>query len=132
VLDSQADKELIVVSDVGEPDQRVLRLPLSQQTGSGLAAVEADDTAFVTSSKGFILFADKGLNTVFALKRNAFAPGAAYTAANGGPFVGTLDTTNGVITPVVTGVVNPSGLIFVDTSGEQKSAEKEKRCEGNR
>jgi hypothetical protein len=26
VLDSQADKELIVVSDVGEPDQRVLRL----------------------------------------------------------------------------------------------------------
>jgi hypothetical protein len=132
VLDSQADKELIVVSDVGEPDQRVLRLPLSQQTGSGLAAVEADDTAFVTSSKGFILFADKGLNTVFALKRNAFAPGAAYTAANGGPFVGTLDTTSGVITPVVTGVVNPSGLIFVDTSGEQKSAEKEKRCEGNR
>jgi hypothetical protein len=124
VLDSQADKELIVVSDVGEPDQRVLRLPLSQQTGSGLAAVEADDTAFVTSSKGFILFADKGLNTVFALKRNAFAPGAAYTAANGGPFVGTLDTTSGVITPVVTGVVNPSGLIFVDTSGEQKSAEK--------
>jgi hypothetical protein len=124
VLDSQADKELIVVSDVGEPDQRVLRLPLSQQTGSGLAAVEADVTAFVTSSKGFILFADKGLNTVFALKRNAFAPGAAYTAANGGPFVGTLDTTSGVITPVVTGVVNPSGLIFVDTSGEQKSAEK--------
>jgi hypothetical protein len=132
VLDSQADKELIVVSDVGEPDQRVLRLPLSQQTGSGLAAVEADDTAFVTSSKGFILFADKGLNTVFALKGNAFAPGAAYTAANGGPFVGTLDTTSGVITPVATGVVNPSGLIFVDTSGEQKSAEKEKRCEGNR
>jgi hypothetical protein len=84
----------------------------------------------VTSSKGYILFADKGF--VFSLKRNAFAPGAAYTAANGGPFVGTLDTTSGVITPVVTGVVNPSGLIFVDTSGEQKSAEKEKRCEGTR
>ena len=121
VLDSQADHELKVVSDVGEPDQRVLRLPLSQQTGSGLAAVEADDTAFVTSSKGFILFADKGLNTVFALKRDAFAPGVAYTAANSGPFVGTLDMTTGVITPVVTGVVNPGGLVFVDTSGEQKT-----------
>ena len=71
---SKADKELIVVNDVGEPDQRVLRLPLSHQTGTGLAAVEADDTTFVMSSKGFILYADKGLNTVFALKRNAFAP----------------------------------------------------------
>jgi len=132
VLDSQSDQELIVVSDVGKPHQRVLRLPLSQQTGSGLAAVEADDTAFVTSSKGFILFADKGLNTVFALKRNAFAPGVAYTAANGGPFVGTLDMTSGVITPIVAGVVNPGGLVFVDTSGAQKNAEKEDRCEDER
>lgn len=45
-------------------------------------------------------------------------PGSAYTAADGGPFVGTLDVTSGIITPVVTGLRNPGGLIFVDTSDQ--------------
>jgi hypothetical protein len=117
VLDSQADQELLVVGNPGHSNQRVLRLPLSYQTQTGPAPVEVDDTAFVTSTEGFILFADKGLNTVFALKKNAFAPGSAYTAADGGPFVGTLDMTSGVITPIVTGLANPGGLVFVDTSG---------------
>ena len=78
--------------------------------------VETDDTAFVTSSDGFLLFADKGLNTVFAIHKRAFSPGVAYTAADGGPFVGALDLTSGVITPVVTGLVNPGGMVFVNTS----------------
>ena len=42
--------------------------------------------------------------------------GSAYTAADGGPFVGTLDLTTGVITPIVTGLSNPGGMMFVDTS----------------
>jgi hypothetical protein len=116
ILDSQADQELIVVSDPGSPAQRVLRLPLSYQTAAGPMSVEVDDTAFVTSTEGFILFADKGLNKVFELKRKAFVPGAAYTAADGGPFVGTIDMTSGVITPLVTGLKGPGGLVFVDTT----------------
>ena len=116
VLDSQADQELIIVSDPGSFAQRVLRLPLSYKTGSGSMPVEVDDTAFVTSTSGFILFADKGLNKVFALKKKAFAPGAAYTAADGGPFVGTVDLTTGTITPIVTGLSGPGGLVFVDTT----------------
>jgi hypothetical protein len=78
--------------------------------------VEVDDTAFATSTEGFILFADKGLNKVFTLRKRAFAPMQAYTAADGGPFVGSLDMTSGVITPVVTGLSGPGGLVFVDTS----------------
>ena len=116
VLDSQGDQELIIVSDPGSSGQRVLHLPLSYQTATGLVSVEVDDTAFVTSTEGFILFADKGLNKVFALKRKGFVPGAAYTAADGGPFVGTIDLTSGVITPVVTGLNGPGGLVFVDTT----------------
>jgi hypothetical protein len=116
VLDSQADQQLIIVSDPGTPNQRALRLPLSFLTSAGPMPVETDDTAFVTSSKGFILFADKGLNTVYKLQKNAFAPGSAYTAADGGPFVGTVDLTTGIITPIVTGLANPGGLVFVDTS----------------
>jgi hypothetical protein len=116
VLDSQGDQELIIVSHPGSQDQRVLHLPLRYETPAGLAAVETDDTAFVTSSEGFILFADKGLNTVFALNKKAFAPGSAYTAADGGPFVGTVDLTTGIVAPVVTGIKNPGGMMFVDTA----------------
>lgn len=116
VLDSQADQQLIIVSHPGYKGQRALRLPLSYMSSSGVTPVEVDDTAFVTSSQGFILFADKTLNKVFALRKSAFSPGVAYTAADGGMFVGTIDLSSGVITPVVTGLGNPGGLVFVDTS----------------
>jgi hypothetical protein len=116
VLDSQGDQELIIVSHPSLSDQRVLRLPLSYLTPGGPMPVETDDTAFVTSSEGFLLFADKGLNEVFTLSKNGFAPGSAYTAADGGPFVGTLDLTTGVVTPIVTGLSGPGGMVFVNTS----------------
>ena len=83
VLDSQGDQELIIVSNPGAPNQRVLHLPLSYVSPTGATPVAVDDTAFVTSTEGFILFADKKLNTVFSLTKNAFAHGAAYTAAGG-------------------------------------------------
>jgi hypothetical protein len=116
VLDSQADQELIIVTDAGAPNQRALRLPLRFETAKGPVRVAVDDTAFATSAEGFILFADKMLNKVYMLQKKAFAPGSAYTAASGGPFIGTLDLTSGVITPVVTGLMNPGGLVFVNTS----------------
>jgi hypothetical protein len=125
VLDSQGDQELIIVSDPGSISQRVLHLPLSYHAASGLTPVEVDDTAFVTSTEGFILFADKGLNKVFMLKKKAFAPGAAYTAADGGPFVGTIDMTTGVITPIVTGLKGPGGLVFVDTGKRQNDRQED-------
>jgi hypothetical protein len=85
--------------------------------------VEVDDTAFVTSTEGFVLFADKGLNKVFALKKKAFAPGTAYTAANGGPFVGTIDLTTGIISQIVTGLKAPGGVAFVDTTKRDADAQ---------
>ena len=73
-------------------------------SNGAITSVETDDTVFVSSSQGFLLFADKGLNAVYKLTKDAFAPGSAYTAADGGPFVGTLDFTTGRISPVVTGL----------------------------
>jgi hypothetical protein len=131
VLDSQADQQLIIVSNPGDSSQSVLRLPLSYVTLSGPMAVETDDTAFVTSSKGFLLFADKKLNTVFTLSKAGFTPGTAYTAADGGPFVGTVDLTTGVVTPIVTGLVNPGGMVFVDTAkrnGEDSRESEKNAC----
>ncbi len=116
VLDSQGDQELIIVSNPDSSNQRILRLPLSYLTPSGPVSVETDDTAFITSTQGFLIFADKGLNTVYILQKNAFSPGTAFTAADGGPFVGTLDFTTGVVTPIVTGLSGPGGMMFIDTS----------------
>jgi hypothetical protein len=123
VLDSQGDQELLFVSNPGSSSQRVLHLPLSYMTPSGPMAVETDDTAFVTSTEGFILFADKGLNTVYKLSKKAFVPGTAFTAADGGPFVGTLDLTTGVVTPIVTGLKGPGGMMFVDTSKRSRGGD---------
>jgi hypothetical protein len=128
VLDSQADQELIIVSNPGSKEQQVLRLPLSFMSSTGPMPVETDDTAFVTGTEGFILFADKKLNTVYALKRNAFVPGTAFTAADGGPFVGTVDLTSGVVTPVVTGLQNPGGLVFVNTSERSRERDEVSAC----
>jgi hypothetical protein len=125
VLDSQADQELVIVTNPGSKNQRALRLPLSYETSSGPMSVETDDTAFITSSQGFLLFADKGLNAVYKISRNAFSPGTAFTAADGGPFVGTLDFTTGVVTPIVTGLNGPGGMVFVDTSSPDWNQEKE-------
>ena len=116
VLDSQGDQMLIILTQPGTPMQQALRLPLSYQGPNGPTPVETDDTVFATSAHGYILFADKDLNTVFRITRAAFSPGQAYTAADGGPFVGALDVTSGVITPVVTGLGDPGGMQFVATS----------------
>jgi hypothetical protein len=119
VLDSQADQELIIVTNPDTSEQQAIKVPLSFRTGHGLQSVETDDTNFATSSQGFILFADKVLNTVFVLQTKVFAPGEAYTAADGGPFVGTVNLSTGIVTPVVTGLGDPGGLVFVDTSGHR-------------
>jgi hypothetical protein len=129
VLDSQGDQELIIVSNPDSSNQRVLRLPLTYLTSGAPMSVETDDTAFVTSSEGFLLFADKGLNTVYKISKNAFVPGTAYTAADGGPFVGALDMTTGVVTPIVTGVKNPGGMMFVDTSKTGEQGENLNQCQ---
>ena len=130
VLDSQADQELIYVTNPGESNQQALRLPLSFLSGGKSMPVETDDTAFVTASEGFVLFADKGLNTVFKLSRAGFVPGSAYTAADGGPFVGALDIASGVITPIVTGLVGPGGLVFVKTpGGEDEDSRQDQACD---
>lgn len=128
VLDSQADQELIIVSNPGSSNQSVLHLPLSYMTSSGPMSVETDDTAFTTSTQGFLLFADKNLNAVYKVTAPAFAPGVAYTAADGGPFVGSVDLTTGVITPIVTGLGNPGGMMYVDTSKHDVFSDRGEAC----
>ncbi len=127
VLDSQQDDELIFVSNLDTPKQRVLHLPLTYlpPNTTTISPVEVDDTAFTSSSQGFILFADKALNTVYRLDKVAFPPETAFTAADGASLVGTIDQNTGFVTPIVSGLKNPGGMVFVDASNDQRTLERE-------
>jgi hypothetical protein len=107
VLDSQADGELIILRHAGFADQEVFHLGLTV----GGAPTQIDDTIFPTSSEGIILVSDRDGETVYAITKPIFAPGAAYSATPNS--VGELDFNTGVITPVVTGMVSPHGMTFI-------------------
>ncbi len=107
VLDSQADGELLIVHNVSAPNQSVFHVGL---THNG-AATQIDDTVFATSSQGVILVSDRDAETVYAISKDAFAPGSAYSATP--TSVGKTDLDTGVITPVVTGMVSPHGMAFI-------------------
>jgi hypothetical protein len=116
-LTSQADGTLIVVRQPSTKSQSVLQIPLSSPYGTP----QVDDTLFTPAADGFILVADKNSNTVYAIHKTVFAPGAAYSSAQTGTggtaqaFIGKLDTDFGQLTPVVTGLTSSGGMAFVNT-----------------
>lgn len=121
MLDSQGDGEEIVVQFPGQKCQSSFVVPLTYPTGADtFAGLMADDTAFATANQGFIIFADKGLQTVYKLTTPYFFVGAAYTAFQNDAgtlgFVGRTDFSTGVSTPVVTGLGNPGGMAFVPST----------------
>jgi len=110
VLDSQADSELIIVHHLGFTDQSVYHLGLTL----GGSAVQVDDTIFATSTHGTILVSDRDApsgGVVYAISKDAFSPGAAYTATP--TSVGSLNFDTGVVTNVVSGMVSPHGMAFI-------------------
>ena len=122
-MTSQADGELIVVRQPSTSQQSVLEIPLSSPYGMP----QVDDTLFTPNVDGYILVADKNSNTVYAIRKTVFAPGAAYSSAQTGSgstaqaFVGKLDPSFGLLTPVVTGLTSPGGMAFVATNQNQSA-----------
>ena len=107
VLDSQADSELIIIHRPGSTDQDVFHLAIT----SGGAKTQIDDTVFATSSDGVILVSDRDGETVYAIQAPFFPPSGAFSAAP--TFVGRLDMATGKLTPIVTGMVSPHGMVFI-------------------
>jgi hypothetical protein len=108
VLDSQADSLLVFISNLGTVSQSASSLLL--QSG-----VMVDDTVFAGASDGTLLVADKTTDIVYAIT-GPFGFNTGYSAAqdsslNG--FIGALDQTNGIFTPIVTGLGNPGGEAFL-------------------
>jgi len=116
VFTSQADSVLIFVRHPGEGDQTVGQLDISSAaTGPGGALITIDDTTFAPPGAQYLLVTDVGGNTIYRIDRSdfGFEPGQAYSASDTAGIVGTLNLDNGVVTPIVTGLVSGRGLQFV-------------------
>ena len=107
VLDSQADAEQIIVHHPGYENQSVYRLALIENESSS----QIDDTVYASASHGVILVSDRDGETVYAISRDLFSPGSAYSATPAA--VAALDQDTGILTDVVTGLVSPHGMAFI-------------------
>jgi len=119
VFVSQADSELIFVRHPGESDQTVGRLGLSSTaTGPGGALITIDDTSFSPRNAAYLLVTDVGGGVIYRVDRSnfGFEPGQAYSASDTAGIVGSLNLDNGVITPIVSGLVSARGLLFVTSA----------------
>jgi hypothetical protein len=107
VLVSQADSEIITISNPGTGTQAVSRLPVGDQL---------DDTVY-PSGMGRLLVVDAGGSTYWISKDTAFAAGSIYTQAPNDSgvtnFVGTVSTATGFITPIAVGFTKTTGMVFV-------------------
>lgn len=110
VLDSQGDAALISLHNPGTSSQTVTSLTVGTQV---------DDTQWIPTAKGRLIIADTKGDVLYTVSHDkaGFTPGSIYTEAPGdsavNSFVGTLDPKTGFITPVIIGLVSPSGLNFI-------------------
>jgi len=130
VLDDQGDSTLLFVENIGGGKQNVSALFLKPApvTNCGMPPAPpavpcppiVDETTWVTSAGGHFLVADhhKPGAIYVVSKTDGFAAGTVYTTVSSDNptlknTLGTLDTTSGLITSVVTGFSGPKGLIYL-------------------
>jgi len=113
VLDSQADGDLIFLSNPGLPNQVNRLLHLSNGTAT---QVTVDDTVFPTQASGTIYVVDTKADVVYAVTSNAFPPNSAFSASDTTGVLAQVNLQTGQLTSIVTGMGSPHGALFVPTS----------------
>ncbi len=111
VLVNQAGSELVFFHNPGTAQQQVSRMSVGTQL---------DDTVWTTSTKGRLLVVDGGTNNTYWISVSSFMPGAIYTElpndSGVAGAVGVVDPSTGIVTPVVIGFSQPTGMLFVPNS----------------
>lgn len=111
VLDSQADQQLVFVSNVGTAAQSVsvLNLPTT-----------VDDTVFGSAGRQRLLFTDRGSGLVYALT-GVFGAGQAISAGDSANVIAAVSQTDGAFTNLVSGLDGPHGEAFANSVPEPAS-----------
>jgi hypothetical protein len=99
VLDSQADHQLVFVSNPGMATQSVSVLNLAD---------EVDDTEFLSGGAQRLLVADTGSGTIYELTGD-FSAGEAVSAADVLNEIVDVNLSTGAFTPLVSGLDSPHG-----------------------
>jgi hypothetical protein len=113
VLVDQGDSQLITIANPGTTNQPVTVLS---------AGTQLEDTVW-PSGVGRLLVVDGGGNTYWISKDTAFMAGTIYSQAPNDSgvsnWVGTVDPSSGIITPLAVGFTKATGMVFVpDSEGE--------------
>jgi arylsulfatase A-like enzyme len=111
VLTSQADDELITIHHPGTASQKVDVAALSDPANL-LPGTGVDDTLFTPSSQGEILVVDRA-GAIYRITGPAVKSGLVLSAAQDAGELGQMDIKTGQFTPVVSGLVSPRGLAFL-------------------
>jgi hypothetical protein len=110
VLVNQGGSELVFLHNLFTAQQQVTRVPLGTQV---------DDTVWAASTQGRLLIVDGKQNAIWQMQ-GTFTPGTVYTEAPDDSgvagFVGTINLTNGTITPIAIGFVKPTGMAFIPSA----------------
>ena len=111
VLDSQADQQLVFVSNIGTASQSVsvLNLPTT-----------VDDTVFGSGGRQRLLFSDTASGVVYALT-GVFGAGQAISAGDSAGVIAAVSQSDGSFTDLVTGLASPHGEAFTSTVPEPSS-----------
>jgi hypothetical protein len=113
MLDSQGDSDLVFAGNPAAPSQSLTSLMLTSASG----APQVDDVRWTTTPHGTLLMVDAQQNQIDAIT-GPLGLGAAFTAIPSGttPLSGdlaTVDLNSGAVTPVITGLGSPKGLLYV-------------------
>ena len=112
LLVDQGDSEIVFVHNAAMGSQTVSRLSVGTQL---------DDTVYATETGGKLYVADSKKNVIYSV-RGKLQSGGLYTEAPSDSkvagFIGAIDPSTGIITPLITGFNSPTGLIFA-TDGKR-------------
>ena len=112
MLTSGADGQLIFVENPGKSNQAVSFLQLIDPN-SGSNASSLDDAVFITTPAGWLYVADTGNNRVLKVDVSDLDLLSLYASVGSMNVVGNVDLKSGVVTPLLTNVSAPHGLLFV-------------------
>ncbi len=108
VLDSQGDSTLVFVTNPGQTNQSIKELFLTLYTNPW----PVDDTRWAPATSQFMIVTDTSANLIYKIsKSGGFAQGSVYSAGQGTVLLD--DPTTGYMTPIISGMNAPHGILFV-------------------
>ena len=115
MLTSGDDGQLVFVSNPGTTAQSVSFLTLMDAVGNHVSGL--DDAVIVNAEQGTFYLADTGNNQVLTIRVEDLSEGSLFASVGSLNVLGKVDWKTGRVSPFVTGVSAPHGLVFVPMDG---------------